>query len=130
MGPDGATLTAMSDGQADREQEDFVKDISDDVMRCLTTRGFFEALDNRLCPRDNGLPRALCDHSYKISKSVLAERGFHTEDLDDIFDVLRSKGGSCDCEILYNAVEESRLKAEHWKVRAKEVEESSSQDTK
>jgi hypothetical protein len=64
-----------------------------------------------------------------ISESILAERGFPAEDLDDIFDVLRSKGGFCDCEILYNAVEESRLKAEYWKARAKELEESSSQHT-
>ncbi len=126
MGPSGPTVTAMDDGQADREHEDRVKDISDDVMSCLTTRGFFEELDNRLCPKDNALPRALCDHSYTISESVLAERGFPGEDLDDIFDVLRSMGGVCDCEILYNAVEESRLKAEYWKARAKELEESRS----
>lgn len=120
-------MTAMDDGGVDREHEEFVKAISDDVMRCLTTRGFFEELDNRFCPKDRGVPRALCDHSYMISESILAERGFHAEDLDDIFDVLRSKGGFCDCEILYNAVEESRLKAEYWKARAKELEKSSSQ---
>ncbi len=98
-------------------------------MRCLTTRGFFEELDNRFCPKDHGLPRALCDHSYAISESILAERGFHADDFADIFEVLRSKGGFCDCEILYNAVEESRLKAEYWKARAKDLEESSSHDT-
>jgi hypothetical protein len=120
----------MDDGQGDREHDEFIKAISDDVMRSLTTRGFFEELDNRFRPKDDAVPRAVCDHSYTISESVLAERGFHAEDLDDIFDVLRAKGGVCDCEILYNAVEESRLKAEYWKARAKELEEPSSQETK
>ena len=32
------------------------------------------------------------------------------------------KGGFCDCEILYNVVEESRLKAEYWQARAAGVE--------
>lgn len=120
----------MDDGRADREHQEFVEAISDDVMRCLTTRGFFEELDSRFCPKEHGVPRTLCDHSYTISEAILAGRGFHAEDLDDIFDVLRSKGGFCDCEILYNAAEESRLKLEYWKARAKELEESTSQDTK
>ena len=33
-----------------------------------------------------------------------------------------ARGGSSDCEILYNAVEESRLKAECWRARAEESE--------
>ena len=39
-----------------------------------------------------------------------------------MFHVLMARGGYCDCEILYNAVEESRLKAEYWRARAEEVE--------
>jgi Protein of unknown function (DUF2695) len=36
-------------------------------------------------------------------------------DLDDIFAVLQSKGGFCDCEVLYNVAETSRLKAKYWR---------------
>jgi len=104
----------MRDGQSDHEHTEFIAAISDDVMKCLVSRGFFEKLDSHFCPKGDGKERALCDHSYRISKLILAELGFQTEDVDEIFDVLRSKGGFCDCEILYNAAEESRLKAEYW----------------
>ena len=99
----------MGGGQVDREHVKFVASISDDVMKCLVSQRFFEELDARLCPKDAQVSRVSCDHSYKISKAVLAELGFQGEDLGDIFDVLRSRGGFCDCEILYNAAEESRL---------------------
>jgi hypothetical protein len=42
------------------------------------------------------------------------------EDLEDILAVLHSLGGCCDCEILYNVAEESRLKSEYWIARARE----------
>ena len=96
----------------------------------LANRSFFEELDRRFCSNGDGAPRALCDHSYVISKSILAELGFQAEDLDDIFDVLQSRGGFCDCEILYNTTEESRLKVEYWKSTAEAGEESASQDAK
>jgi hypothetical protein len=32
--------------------------------------------------------------------------------------VLAARGGFCDCEVLYNAAEESRLKSEYWKAVA------------
>ena len=108
----------MGDSQVDREHVEFVASISEDVTQCLVSRGFFEGLDARLCPKDAQAPRVLCDHSYRVSETVLAELGFQAEELSDIFDVLRSRGGFCDCEILYNAVEESRLKADYWKAKA------------
>ena len=48
--------------------------------------------------------------------------GFTQDELFDVFHVLMDKGGYCDCEILYNAAEESRLKAEYWRARAAELE--------
>jgi hypothetical protein len=42
------------------------------------------------------------------------ERG----DLSDIFEVLTSRGGFCDCEILYNAAGDNKLKSEYWRSRA------------
>jgi hypothetical protein len=110
----------MGDGQVDREHAEFVKSISDDVMKSLVSRRFFEELDSRLCPKDGQASRVSCDHSYGISKTILAELGFQAEDLSDVFDVLRSRGGFCDCEILYNAADESRLKAEYWKAKVGE----------
>jgi len=36
------------------------------------------------------------------------------EDVRDVLDVLRSQGACCDCEVLYNVAENSRLKARYW----------------
>jgi hypothetical protein len=35
-----------------------------------------------------------------------------------MFAVLRAQGACCDCEVLYNVAESSRLKAEYWKRQA------------
>ncbi len=78
-------------------------------------RGFFEELDNRLCPADQPAARPRCTGGFEISEAILRSLGFVEEDLDDIFEVMRSLGGFCDCEILYNAVGTSRLKAEYWR---------------
>lgn len=44
-----------------------------------------------------------------------------SEEIEDILAVMRFHGGSCDCEILYNVAEESRLKAKYWKSRYSEL---------
>ena len=38
-----------------------------------------------------------------------------TTAMEEVFDVLRSQGGFCDCEVLYNVSESSRLKATYWR---------------
>ena len=53
---------------------------------------------------------------------VLALGGFREDEHFDVFHVLMARGGYCDCEILYNAVEVSRLKAEYWRARAAQIE--------
>src|ERR1700730_5311950 len=40
--------------------------------------------------------------------------GFEPSEFADIFAVLRAKGGFCDCEILCNASQSNRLKAQYW----------------
>ena len=40
-----------------------------------------------------------------------------SDDVDDILAVLTSRGACCDCEVLYNVAEESRLKAQYWSSR-------------
>jgi hypothetical protein len=45
----------------------------------------------------------------------------NSEEIEDVLAVMRFSGGCCDCEILYNVAEESRLKSEYWKARLKEV---------
>jgi hypothetical protein len=52
----------------------------------------------------------------------LEAAGFDADDLKDMFAVLRAQGACCDCEVLYNVAESSRLKAEYWKRQAHDAE--------
>jgi hypothetical protein len=98
---------------------DLISSITPDVMTCLERSGFFCKLDDLLCPEDHPQPPAGCSGTYQLSESILQAAGFDSAELTDIFGVLASQGGHCDCEILYNVVESSRLNAEYWRDRAK-----------
>lgn len=100
--------------------DELIPSIAPDVMRCLGQSGYFEKLDDLLSPEDASTPCRTCDGTYKISESILLASGFEHTDLGDILAVLRSQGGCCDCEVLYNVAEASRLKARYWRKRAAE----------
>jgi hypothetical protein len=87
-------------------------------MKCLKGARFFDFLDDAMCPTDAGHERAQCWGDFRNSRPILLNRGFKEEELFDVFHVLMRQGGFCDCEILYNAVEQSRLKAEYWIARS------------
>jgi hypothetical protein len=108
----------MFDHMEDGADNELIASITPDVMKCLVRSRFFEKLDDLLCPVDDSHHRQDCRGNYKLSESVLLASGFERSDLEDIFRVLRSKGGCCDCEILYNAAESNRLKARYWRGRA------------
>ncbi len=101
---------------------ELIADIDPDVMRVLMGARVFEALDNVLCPADASRPRQQCHGDFRHAREVLLGRGFREKELFDVFHVLMARGGYCDCEILYNAVEDSRLKAEYWRARAEQIE--------
>jgi hypothetical protein len=101
---------------------ELIADITPDVTRCLTGANVFRALDEVLCPADASHPRQQCHGDYRHARAALVARGFREDELFDVFHVLMARGGYCDCEILYNAVEVSRLKAEYWRARAEEIE--------
>ena len=101
---------------------ELIDDITPHVMRALLAAKVFQALDDLLCPSDGSQPRQQCHGDYRHARAVLLARRFHEDELFDVFHVLMARGGYCDCEILYNAVEESRLKAEYWRARADQVE--------
>ena len=100
---------------------ELIADITPDVMRALSGARIFEALDDVLCPADTSATRGLCYGDYRHARAVLLARTFRDDELFDVFHVLMARGGYCDCEILYNAVEVSRLKAEYWRARAEEI---------
>jgi hypothetical protein len=107
-------MVTRMDGAAD---SDLINSITPDVMTCLRRSLFFERLDDLLFPKEDSHPREVCIGNYELSKRVLEASDFDSDDWQDIFNVLRAKGGCCDCEILYNVAESSRMKSEYWKSR-------------
>jgi hypothetical protein len=103
---------------SDARDNEFLASITPNIMVCLAERRFFETLDNRLCPNETSDAREFCNGNYELSESILRSHGFGDEDIADIFAVLGAQGGFCDCEVLYNVVESSRLKAEYWRAKA------------
>ena len=91
--------------------DEFISFIASDMMQCLANSSYFEKLDDLLSPEDNSGLSENCDGTYRLSESILQASGFELDDLSDIFAVLQSKGACCDCEVLYNVAEKSRLKA-------------------
>jgi len=100
----------------------FIDSIAPDVMSCLVRSRFFEKLDDLLCPSDDSGKSSGCRGDYRLAESVLLESGFKLTDLNEVYGVLHSKGGCCDCEILYNVAASSRLKSEYWRSRAEGLE--------
>ena len=99
---------------------ELIAEIRPDVMQCLHRSHFFEKLDDLLCPATQRSKASACGGNYKLSGKILQESGFEEADLSEIFSVLQSVGGYCDCEILYNVAESSRLKSVYWQNQAKQ----------
>lgn len=95
-----------------------IEAIDEDVMQVLHRSGFFRALDLAFCPTPPSASGAACHGDYRVSRELLPKHGITPDEYFDVFHVLMARGGYCDCEILYNAVEESELKARYWKARA------------
>ena len=93
-------------------------------MKVVHADGVLEALDDRFCPTDTDEPRAVCYGDFRHAKAILAARGFTDADFFDVFHVLMARGGYCDCEILYNVAEGSRLAMEYWRDRTEGREPS------
>ena len=101
---------------------ELIADITPAVLRVLKRVRFFEALDDVLCPDEASAARQPCYGDYRHARAVLRARGLRDEEFFDVFHVLMAHGGYCDCEILLNAADETRLKTEYWKARADQVE--------
>jgi uncharacterized protein DUF2695 len=114
----GGDMVTRMDGA----DSDLISSITPDVMTCLRRSLLFERLDDLLSPKENSHPREVCAGNYEWSKRLLEVSGFDADDVRDIFNVLRAQGGCCDCEILYNVAESSRLKSEYWKSQAEGVD--------
>jgi len=101
--------------------EEMVSEITPNVMAILQRADFFKSLDDIFWPTGFYKKKGVCYGDFRTSKEVLLKCGFKQEEYSDIFHVLMMQGGFCDCEILFNVAEESRLKAQYWKARAKNL---------
>ncbi len=102
--------------------------IAPDVLAALEKSGAFSPLDDLMAREDELAGAEPCQGDFRLLKRVLAEKGFgkHGE-IDEIFDichVMMFHGAFCDCEVLFNVVETSRLKSRYWIKRAKEVQKA------
>lgn len=95
--------------------EQMIADIKPHVLGVLQESGFFAALDKLLFTEDANASRQQCSGDFRHSKQALAACGFAESDFSDVFHVLMDEGGFCDCEVLYNAAPESRLRADYWR---------------
>jgi hypothetical protein len=114
---DAGVMFARMEPDSDDE---LISSIAPDVMTCLGRCSYFEKLDELLSPEDNSTSVEKCDGSFRLSETILLAAGFDRAEFVDIFAVLHSKGGCCDCEVLYNVAGKSRLKANYWRGRAGE----------
>ena len=103
--------------------EEFIASITPDVLSSLRERGFFSELDNMFCPHKSMTSPQSCFGDFRHAKRTLQRCGFEESDWSDVFHVLMGQGAFCDCEILYNAAAESRLRSQHWQRRAHETQE-------
>jgi hypothetical protein len=100
---------------------DFITSTTPDVLGCLRRARFFEQLDDAFLPADGSPASTHCKSNFGVSEPILRRSGFDLPDLEDIFGVLRALGGHCDCEILYNVAETSRLKEKYWKEQYRQL---------
>jgi hypothetical protein len=105
----------------DDPDEEFIASITSDVMGVLQKKNFFAALDEVFLPESSNARPQTCSGGFRHAKQALQLCGFEESDWSDVFHVLMGKGAFCDCEILYNAAAESRLKTQYWKRRSHET---------
>jgi Protein of unknown function (DUF2695) len=106
--------------------EDEVASVAPGVMRALEESGFFAALDDVMSPADSAAEREGCHGDFQISKRILAQRQIpQLGDLDmtvAAHHVFMSKGAFCDCEILLNVYQNSRMARELRQTLSEQME--------
>jgi hypothetical protein len=101
------------DGATYRDAE-FLNEVAEDVLGVLRKSRFFGRLEDRFCaPQSPAIPLK-CSHSFALSIQVLRELGMDAQDIGDVLAVFRHRGACCDCEVLHNVADRSRLKMSYW----------------
>ena len=95
--------------------QELIASIAPDVLGALQQKGLFAALDELLCPANEKSEPQECSGDFRYATRALQACGFEQSDSSDVFHVLMEQGAFCDCEILYNVANESRLKTKYWR---------------
>jgi hypothetical protein len=95
--------------------EELVEELAPAVLGVLAQQGAFQALDDLLCPADLGQPAEKCAGDFRNMRRIVEAHGHDAEAQFDIFHVLMARGGFCDCEILTNVAEGTRMRARAWR---------------
>jgi hypothetical protein len=100
-----------------RSKREFtVADIAPYVLAVLEAQNFFALLDDDFLPAHVTAPLP-CDHTFRRTDRILRQLGMNSEDVEEVTLVMIAGGACCDCEVLYNVAQESRVKAMYWKAR-------------
>ena len=114
LGLSGSNLAPSESPETPRlPDDDLIASITPDASLALKNRGFFNVLDDTLCPVSPSLEAVRCKADFSNSRAALLACGFPESDYADVFGVLMSLGAFCDCEVLYNVAEENRLKSRY-----------------
>jgi hypothetical protein len=122
-------VEAFLNQHRDREMphEDLRSSVASAVLSVLATDGFFQRLDDRLCPADTSQKPDLCKGTYEIAIALLHEIGIKEERIPDVTEVFAAYGAHCDCEVLYKVATRSRLTSKYWKDRGLNPQSNESQ---
>lgn len=107
---------STNDESDDLYDDALLADITPHVMGVLVRDKFFERLEARVFPESPD-PCRLCNHSFEFATALLAEDGHDERAQEDVFAVMRSRGGFCDCEIIWNVAENSPVTESYWRAR-------------
>jgi len=94
----------------DYHDEETIKDIKDMILTILRDKvHFVSRLDKEFISQS-----VKCFGDFRHSKKILTDLGFSDDEQFDVFHVLMSEGGFCDCELLYNVFRESEYSKKYW----------------
>jgi len=106
----------------DRDESDLIGSISDNVIQSLDNRDLFDRLERMVWP-DGPDGQKVCDHTFRHLQTLMDADNFPERDYrEDVFDVMRSRGGFCDCEIMLNVAPNCEFRERYWKQRTAELE--------
>lgn len=93
--------------------DQFVEDITPDVLGVLERQNFFSLLEAEIYPSAK-LDESRCLHDFSASLRILAGLRHDSAAQEDVLSVLRSNGGFCDCEAILNVAPESKVRKAYW----------------